>query len=447
MYVNGSVTTPVEAPPKEARHTSIVVAVLAQAWRLCRMTSSSVEAIPDERSTHVQTATGLIKDWFQVNSNLKGEDANYLNNFLDYIGITSIDEMIDLTAFEPLQSFMQTNSRSHELASGPAPSVVKAALGKFIRSFKEPVTQSNEQKEYTSDVSMPPMQSQSYVLATSSGSSASSSLGPGPTFVAQSSEYVSTEPVMGAFDDGLFEEPRRQLLEEAERQVICTNDEWAAMDHPRKKKAKPEEDSPGAIWEFGEWYQNNHFWCEMDVELSMELETVAREGASTHQSKNSVWDQYTWDFVNMIQYHDFMGRNDIPRQTSRSIRRCYVLHAPWTGDPRKDRKRDISLPHPEPEPECQMDWGQPIWEFEEQYNGEQYWAEMDPEYVSRLNLAYNIKDLVEFEKYDEDWWYEWHFDIMTQYCYFFDEWGCLRCRSRGIRRIVVQRPAFNQFVS
>ena len=53
-----------------------------------------------------------------------------------------------------------------------------------------------------------------------------------------------------------------------------------------------------------------------------------------------------------------------------------------------------------------MDWGQPIWEFEEQYNGEQYWAEMDPEYVSRLNLAYNIKDLVEFEKYDEDWWYE-----------------------------------------
>ena len=149
----------------------------------------------------------------------------------------------------------------------------------------------------------------------------------------------------------------------------------------------------------------------------------------------------------MIQYHDFMGRNDIPRQTSRSIRRCYVLHAPWTGDPRKDRKRDISLPHPEPEPECQMDWGQPIWEFEEQYNGEQYWAEMDPEYVSRLNLAYNIKDLVEFEKYDEDWWYEWHFDIMTQYSYFFDEWGCLRCRSRGIRRIVVQRPAINQFVS
>ena len=31
MYVNGSVTTPVEASPKEARHTSIVVAVLAQA--------------------------------------------------------------------------------------------------------------------------------------------------------------------------------------------------------------------------------------------------------------------------------------------------------------------------------------------------------------------------------------------------------------------------------
>ena len=31
MFVNGSVTTPVEAPPKEARHTSIVVAVLAQA--------------------------------------------------------------------------------------------------------------------------------------------------------------------------------------------------------------------------------------------------------------------------------------------------------------------------------------------------------------------------------------------------------------------------------
>ena len=100
-------------------------------------------------------------------------------------------------------------------------------------------------------------------------------------------------------------------------------------------------------------------------------------------------------------------------------------------------KQDVSVP---------SGWirSQPIWEFEEWYEGKQYWAEMDPKYVAQLNDAYNCKDLVEYEMYDEDWWYEWHLDIMTQYRYFYkEEWygqkqyWALKCRSRSIRKIIV----------
>ena len=55
---------------------------------------------------------------------------------------------------------------------------------------------------------------------------------------------------MGAFDDGVFEDPKRQLIKEAKHQLICTNDEWATMDQPRKKKGKREEDPPV---HYGKW--------------------------------------------------------------------------------------------------------------------------------------------------------------------------------------------------
>ena len=83
-----------------------------------------------------------------------------------------------------------------------------------------------------------------------------------------------------------------------------------------------------------------------------------------------------------------------------------------------------------------------MWEFDEWYDGKQYWAELNPEYVSRLNDAYRVKDLEEVEKHNEDWWYEWHFDIMTQYRYFYNKWGKRRCKSRSIRRIVIPPVPF-----
>ena len=196
-----------------------------------------------------------------------------------------------------------------------------------------------------------------------------------------------------------------------------------------------------ATWEFEEWYNHKCFWCEMDVELNITLENATREGVCTHISQTSLSDRYTWDLINMMQYHDFLGYDNNPRQTSRRIRRCYVLHAPWTGDPRKNMKQAISIPQPELEPG--WDWSQPIWEFEEQYEGKQYWAEIDPKYVAQLNDAYNYKDLVEYEMYDENWWYEWHLDIMTQYRYFYNEWNSLKCRSRSIRKIIVLHIAFD----
>ena len=104
-------------------------------------------------------------------------------------------------------------------------------------------------------------------------------------------------------------------------------------------------------------------------------------------------------------------------------------------------KQDVSVPRPELE--LGLDWSQPIWEFEEQYEGKQYWAEIDPKYVAQLNDAYNYKDLVEYEMYDENWWYEWHLDIMMQYRYFYNEWNSLKCRSRSIRKIIVLHIAFD----
>ena len=186
-----------------------------------------------------------------------------------------------------------------------------------------------------------------------------------------------------------------------------------------------------ANWEFEEWYNNNSFWCEMDVEINIQLENAAKEGARIYWSETSLGDRYTWDLIDMMQYHDFWDYNKNPRRTSRRIRRCYVLHSLWTGDPRKNMKQDVSVP---------SGWirSQPIWEFEEWYEGTQYWAEMDPKYVTQLNDAYNDKDLVEYEMCDENWWYEWHLDIMTQYRYFYDEWDFVRRSSRSIRKIIVE---------
>ena len=93
-------------------------------------------------------------------------------------------------------------------------------------------------------------------------------------------------------------------------------------------------------------------------------------------------------------------------------------------------KRAVSVP---------FGWirSQPIWEFDEWYNGTQYWAEMVPKYVAQLNDAYNCKDLVEYEMDNEGCWYEWHLDMMTQIRYFYNERGELKKKSRSIRKVVV----------
>ena len=53
---------------------------------------------------------------------------------------------------------------------------------------------------------------------------------------------------LGAFDDGLWEDPKRQLVLEAQSEPICTNDEWAAM--PSKKQRKRKNDPPV---DYGKW--------------------------------------------------------------------------------------------------------------------------------------------------------------------------------------------------
>jgi hypothetical protein len=98
---------------------------------------------------------------------------------------------------------------------------------------------------------------------------------PGPPFVPQSSAAPSTEQVlgkrreplnetqletlygsaaanmmrkMGGFDDRIFEDPKRQLIQEGKRTLICTVDEFATM--PSQKKAKREGDPPV---DYGQW--------------------------------------------------------------------------------------------------------------------------------------------------------------------------------------------------
>ena len=60
-----------------------------------------------------------------------------------------------------------------------------------------------------------------------------------------------------------------------------------------------------ATWEFEEWYNNNCFWCEMEENLNITLENATKEGVCNYTLQTSLNDQYTWDFINMIQYHDF----------------------------------------------------------------------------------------------------------------------------------------------
>ena len=196
-----------------------------------------------------------------------------------------------------------------------------------------------------------------------------------------------------------------------------------------------------ATWEFEEWYNDTCFWCEMEESLNITLENATKEGVWNYTLQTSLNDQYTWDFINMMQYHDFWDYNNRPRQTSRRIRRCHILHAPWTRDPRKKESPAISLQQPELVPGWNC--SPPIWEFEEQYEEKQYWAAMDSKYVEKLEDAYNYKDMIEYEMYDENCWYEWHLDIMTQYRYFYNKWNKLRRTSRSIRKIVLLHIAFN----
>jgi hypothetical protein len=107
-------------------------------------------------------------------------------------------------------------------------------------------------------------------------SSASASVAPAlSVFVPQSSAAPSTEQVlgkrrkplnetqletlygpaavnmmrkMGGFDDRIFEDPKRQLIQEGKRTLICTVDEFATM--PSQKKAKREGDPPV---DYGQW--------------------------------------------------------------------------------------------------------------------------------------------------------------------------------------------------
>ncbi len=52
---------------------------------------------------------------------------------------------------------------------------------------------------------------------------------------------------MGAFDSGVFEDPKRQLVKVDKQTILCTNDEWDTM---KKKKGKREEDPPV---DYGQW--------------------------------------------------------------------------------------------------------------------------------------------------------------------------------------------------
>ena len=208
------------------------------------------------------------------------------------------------------------------------------------------------------------------------------------------------------------------------------------MQHPDKSDSVQHDlryNSWHANWEFEEWYNNISFWCEMEPVLEKMLENAARKRARTYSLRTSKG-TYTWDLINMTQYHNFLDHKKNPKQTERRIRRCYILHAPWTGDPRKHQ--DLWVP--KPQLELGLNWSQPIWEFEEQYEGKQYWAEMDPKYVTQIKDAYNDKDLVEYEMCDENCWYEWHLDIMTQYRYFYNKWDFVRRSSRSIRKIIVE---------
>ena len=80
-------------------------------------------------------------------------------------------------------------------------------------------------------------------------------------------------------------------------------------------------------------------------------------------------------------------------------------------------------------------WVDAKWEYDEWSGRTQYWAEMSAELSAELESKYRAGlDLHEMEVGVSDW-YEWHFDVMLQYHYYYDYRGWLRQTTREIRRI------------
>ena len=74
------------------------------------------------------------------------------------------------------------------------------------------------------------------------------------------------------------------------------------------------------------------------------------------------------------------------------------------------------------------------WEYDEWSGGKQYWAEMSAELSAALERKYRL-GLDSHETEGGADWYEWHFDVMLQYHYYYDYRGWLRQTTREIRRI------------
>ena len=81
------------------------------------------------------------------------------------------------------------------------------------------------------------------------------------------------------------------------------------------------------------------------------------------------------------------------------------------------------------------------WEYAECCCGLEYWGRMKDDLMLKLESKYmenRIMGMYEKE-YGEFDWYEWHFDTMFQFHYFYDTNGRRRNTERAIRRIEVLR--------
>mmetsp|Transcript_106217 Transcript_106217/g.307413 ORF Transcript_106217/g.307413 Transcript_106217/m.307413 type:complete len:442 (-) Transcript_106217:132-1457(-) len=95
--------------------------------------------LPEEPPANVDPSDpkARLSDLLGADPRLSGEGRAYLDEFLNYLGLSIVSDLLDIEALEPLQNYFREALESYEATKGKAAPVQKAALGRLIRSVRK----------------------------------------------------------------------------------------------------------------------------------------------------------------------------------------------------------------------------------------------------------------------------------------------------------------------